>query len=291
MIEIISSRFDLIANIVICALFLSLGFFISTVMAEKRHFKSEEKHLHAELEVAHHASAGGRSPEDLAEIERLREELNGQAAELKQKTEWLHQRENELTGLKASTVRSVEDTAELERLRAEIASQLEAMKLKDREIEKMIEQVNSLSAERQQLEARVTEFYGEQGELGRLRSEVNTKAEETAAKERELAKLREEHQTTASRVGQAEKIVADYEKFEKAITDQRRSAHDVEQRIREMKIKLRVLSEKAKENVEIIAAFSGGEGFDEFRKSIHVDEATRTYEDQIKDIKGNDQSQ
>lgn len=286
MIEVISSRFDLIANIVICALFFAVGFFISTVMAEKRHFKSEEKHLQAELKVAHVA---GRAPEDLAEIERLRDELNRQTAELKQKTELLHQRENELTGLKSATPRSPEDVAEIERLHGEIASQLESMKVKDLELGKMIEQVNILSAERQQLEARMTENSGETGELGRLRSEMSAKAEETAARERELAKLREEHEVNATRIGQAEKIVSDYEKFEKTITDQRRSAHDVEQRIREMKIKLRVLSEKAKENVEIIAAFAGAPEFDQFRKSIHLDEANQKYEDEIKDIHSKEQ--
>ena len=281
MIEIISSRFDLIANILICGLFLMVGFFVSTVMAEKRHFKSEEKHMQAELEVAH---AAGRAPEDLAEIERLREELNRQTGELKQKTELLHQRENELTALKAGVKRSPEDIAEIERLQGEISSQLEGMKVKDREIEKMIEQVNSISAERQQLEARMEESFSEKGELGRLRSEMNAKIEEVSAKDRELIKLREENQTNAARIGQAEKIVADYEKFEKTITDQQRSAHDVGQRIREMKIKLRVLSEKAKENVELIAAFAGAQEFDQFRKSIHLDEANQKYEDQIKDI-------
>ena len=140
-----------------------------------------------------------------------------------------------------------------------------------------------MAEDHRKLEAQLAESFSERGELGRLRSEMNAKVEETAARERELVQLREAQQVNAVRIGQAEKILADYEKFEKTITDQRRNAHDAEQRIREMKIKLRVLSEKAKENVELIASFAGGKEFDEFRKSIHLDEVTRKYEDQIKE--------
>ncbi len=222
MIEIITSRFDLVANIVICGLFLAVGYFVSTVIAEKRHFKSEEKHLQVELKAVH---AAARSPEDLAEIERLR---------------------------------------------GEVSSQIESMKLKDLEIGKMIEQMNGLFAERQHLEARMTEALSEKDELVRLRSEMNAKIEEVSAKDREVANLREDPQVKDERVSQAEKIVADYEAFGKTIMDQRRSATDMEQRIQEMRIKWKGLSEKARENMEIIAAFAGAQEFEEFRRSMHL---------------------
>lgn len=283
MMETLSSNFDLIANIVISGLCLALGFFISTVMAEKRHFKRQEGLMKAELQGA---KSFGRSKEDLAEIERLRSELGRQAAELKQKTEALHERENELAKLSSVAQRSSGDVAELDRLHAQVAADLEAMMQKDHEIEKLIDQLNQVNEDHRKLEAQMSESFSERGELGHLRTEMNAKIEAAAAQEKELAKLQAERQAGAVRVGQAEKIVADYEKFEKTITDQRRSAHDVEQRIREMRIKLRVLSEKAKENVELIAAFAGGKEFDEFRKSIHLDELTRKYEDQIREGEG-----
>ncbi|MDD5217841.1 MAG: hypothetical protein PHN49_03195 [Candidatus Omnitrophica bacterium] len=120
---------------------------------------------------------------------------------------------------------------------------------------------------------------------------MNAKIEEANAKDRELSKLREERKDIEGRIAQTEKNMAEYGNFENAIREQKKSFYDMEQRIREIKIKLRVLNEKARENVELVAAFAEGKEFDEFRKSIHLDELTHKYEEQIKDPKTTDQKE
>lgn len=234
------NHLDLVANLSICALCFALGFFVSAVLAEARHFKFQKDQMKEEIAVA---GASGRSGEDAVEIERLH---------------------------------------------AEVTSQLDAMKMKDREIEKLIEQLNRETEEHHKLEAQLNESFSEKGEVGRLRSELNVKSEGFAEKERELMRLQEERRAMEERFAQAEKVMSDYGQFEKLIQEQKKSFYEIDQRIREMKIKLRVISEKAKENVELIASFAEGKEFEEFRKSIHLDELTQKYEDQIKDLKKTD---
>ena len=338
--EMLLNHIDLIANIVVCGLFLMLGFFISTVLAEKRHFKRQEKQMKEDLLVA---KTSVHSEEDLAELERLRAEVAANLEAVKRKDlemeklidqmnqlteehrklavqlsespsdkgevtrlrsgadanqeaikqkdheigklmDQLNQLNEEHRKLAAQASESPNDKGEITRLRSEADANQEAIKQKDHEIEKLIDQLNQLNENYRRQEPQRSESSADKGELERLRSEILVKTEEVAAKERELAKLRDEKRLTEEKVVKAEKILEEYEKFEKTISEQRRSAHDVEQRISEMKIKLRVLSEKAKENVELIAAFAGAKEFDEFRKSIHLDELTRKYEYEIKDI-------
>lgn len=247
MISTLLNNLDLVANVAICVLCFSLGYFVSTVLAESRHFKFQKAQMKEEIVAA---GESGRSSEDAVEIERLH---------------------------------------------GEVASQLEAMKLKDHEMEKLIEQVNRAADERQKLEAQFTESLSEKGEFGRLkseldrlRSEFNTKIEEVKTKDKELSRFAEERRAEEGRIAQSEKIIADYSRLEKTVQDQKKSFYDIEQRIREIRIKLRVISEKARESVELVAAFAEGKEFDEFRKSVHLDELTQRYEDQIKDLKKTD---
>jgi DNA repair ATPase RecN len=117
-----------------------------------------------------------------------------------------------------------------------------------------------------------------------LHKELSDREAELREKTDALADAQEKCKGMSGRCEEAEKILADYGQFEKNIQAQKKSFQDTEQRIREMKIKLRVLSEKAKENVEALARFAESKEFDEFRKSVHLDELTQKYEDQVKDL-------
>jgi len=290
MIDLLLNHVDVIVGSVICGLFFMLGFFLSTIRAEKRHYKLQERQMREEIIVA--KKAGSRSSEDTAELGRLRAEVTSQLEALKQKDheiekliEQLDRAAEDLRKLQEQRQgTSVGDPVELERLRAEVTGQIEAIKQKDVEIGKLIEQLNRATEDHRKLEGQMSETFSEKGELGRLRAELNAKAAEVAAKEQELSRLQEERRGIEDRVVGADKILNDFLKFDESIHDQMKHFYDVEQRIREIKIKLRVLTEKAKEGVELIASFAEGKEFEEFRKSVHLDEMTQRYEDQIKDI-------
>ena len=287
--DLLLNNLDLIAGSVICGLFFMLGFFMSSVRGEKRHFKVQERQMREEIIVA--KKSGSRSSEDTAEFGRLRAEVTSQLEALKQKDteiakliEQLNRAAEDYRKLEGQLSEPTGDKGEMERLRAEVTGQLEALKQKDGEIEKLIEQLNRAAEDHRKLEGQLTDSFGEKGELGRSRAELNAKIEAMASKEQELNRLQEERRGIEERVARADKILTDFAQFDGNIHDQMKDFYDIEQRIREIKIKLRVLTEKAKEGVELIAGFAEGKEFEEFRKSIHLDEMTQKYEDQIKDI-------
>ena len=73
--------------------------------------------------------------------------------------------------------------------------------------------------------------------------------------------------------------------LEKVLNEQKKTSHELKQRVQENKIKIQLLNEKTKENVELIARFARGKEFDEFRKSIYLDEIIQKYEDEIKHLR------
>lgn len=237
MMDLFLNNLDLIIGGVIGMLFFMLGFFMSTIRAEKRHYKLRERQMREEIIAA-----------------------------------------------KKTGSRSSEDAVELGRLRAEVTGQLEALKQKDLEIKKLIEQLSRATEDHRRLEEQISEASSEKGEGERLRAELNTRSEEMAAKEQELNQLREERRGIEDRIARADKILADFGHFEDNVHEQMKHFDAVEQRIREIEIKLRVLTEKSKEGVELIAGFAAGKEFDEFRKSIHLDELKQKDEDKSGDI-------
>ena len=67
--------------------------------------------------------------------------------------------------------------------------------------------------------------------------------------------------------------------------EQKKSTHDMQKRLQETKIRIHLLNEKTKKGTETIAEFAGGPDFEEFRKSIHVDDLVRVYQDEIHQLK------
>lgn len=73
--------------------------------------------------------------------------------------------------------------------------------------------------------------------------------------------------------------------LEKTLEEQRQSSQALKQHMEENKVKMQLLSEKTMEGAELIAQFAEGKEFEEFRKSIHLDEITRKHEEEIKALK------
>ncbi|MDD5217842.1 MAG: hypothetical protein PHN49_03200 [Candidatus Omnitrophica bacterium] len=198
---------DLIANIVICGLFFMLGLFVSTVIAEKRNFRLKENQMKEKISAA---GGAGRSKEDAAEFERLHAEIARYADDLKAKdreieklfeqvsrtTEEHRKTQEKLSAAAGAPQRSKEDMAELERLRAEVTGQLEAIQTKDREIGKLIEQVNRTTEEHHKVREQMLAGAGgnqrskeDTAELERLRAEVASQLDAMKLKDAEIAKL------------------------------------------------------------------------------------------------------
>ncbi|MCX5667003.1 MAG: hypothetical protein NTY34_01650, partial [Candidatus Omnitrophica bacterium] len=132
-------------------------------------------------------------------------------------------------------------------------------------------------------------------EIKRLRQQLagsSAGKEELAAKDSEIKRLNAQLADTQARqeayenrLAQFKKIESDMQRLESETEERRKSSHDIKRRVEESRMKMRLLSEKAKENVELLASFAGGKEFDEFRKSIHLDEIIQKHEDEIKELR------
>ncbi len=80
-------------------------------------------------------------------------------------------------------------------------------------------------------------------------------------------------------------IESDLAFLERTIGEQKKSSHEIKRLLEENKMKIGLLNEKTKDNVELIAKFARGKEFDEFRKSIHMDDIIQKYENEIKNLK------
>lgn len=83
MMDFFMNYLDFVIGGVIAGLFFMLGFFMSTVRSEKRHYKLRERQMREEIAAA--KKTGGRSSEDAAELGRLRAEVTAQLEAIKQK--------------------------------------------------------------------------------------------------------------------------------------------------------------------------------------------------------------
>ncbi len=160
-----------------------------------------------------------------------------------------------------------------------------AIKEKENEIRKLTEQLAQLGSKEK-------EHLGTRAEIERLKSALNDEVEEVKNKENEIKRLNDElvrldteQKELEQRVAELKKVESDLLWLEKELNEQKKSAHEMKQRIEEGRIKAQLLNEKTKENVELIASFAEGKEFDEFRSSVHLDEIIRKYESEIRDLK------
>jgi len=179
-----------------------------------------------------------------------------------------------------------EARAESEILRSKLNDEIEEVKAKDIRIHSLSEQLAQMDEENK----------GHAGQA-RLKSEesgrqLNERTEELKSKEEQIQKLNEqlarrdsEYKEFEERAAGLKKIESDILWFEEVLNEQKRDSGRMKQRIEESRMKMQLLNEKTKENVELIARFAEGKEFDEFRRLIHLDEIIQKYENQIRDLR------
>jgi chromosome segregation ATPase len=182
--------------------------------------------------------------------------------------------------------------AEIKRLSGQLAdmqsrqevSESALARLKDTEKAEMNAESEALAAKRDAENARA--------ELDRLKNVAARDAEGLAAKDAEIKRLSDQladalkqMENSARKLAEFKKMESDAEWLGGEIEEFKKTSHDMKRRIEESRMKMRLLSEKSKENVELLASFAEGKEFDEFRKAIHLDELVQKYEDEIKELR------
>ncbi len=140
------------------------------------------------------------------------------------------------------------------------------------------------------------EFKKIETELKDMKDVLQIKIFELTAKDREIKKLKTELDKAQSgaatpdqaayeaRVAKLKSSESDILQIEKSLDEEKQALRAMKLRVSEGKMKLQLLNEKTKETVEQIAQFAEGKEFEEFRKSIHMDETIAKYEDEIKSL-------
>jgi septal ring factor EnvC (AmiA/AmiB activator) len=128
--------------------------------------------------------------------------------------------------------------------------------------------------------------------LYKLRFDLDEKNREVRARDGriknlmgQLAQMERERKEFEEKEAELKKIKSDILCLENTLAEQRKASQQLKQRIEEDKIKLQLLNEKIKGNVETLASFVEGKEFEEFRKSVHLDRIVREYEDEIKALR------
>ncbi|MBF0477935.1 MAG: hypothetical protein HQL26_00465 [Candidatus Omnitrophica bacterium] len=136
-------------------------------------------------------------------------------------------------------------------------------------------------------------------ELKKLKNDLELKTTELADKDievktvaAELAKIQYQQknavkssQDLTEGLSKLKKTADELDLIEKSLDEEKKALYEMKTRFQEGKMKLGLLSEKSKESVELIAQFAEGKEFEEFRKSIHMDEIINKYEGEIKSLK------
>lgn len=105
------------------------------------------------------------------------------------------------------------------------------------------------------------------------------KNEKLSSELKRLSSIFKEYDENITKLQNAE---YDIGRLEKLIENEKKTLHDMKMRVNESGMQVQLLHEKTKENVELIAQFAEGKEFEEFRKSIHIDEIVKKYEEEIR---------
>lgn len=220
--------------------------------------------------------------QDKAEYERLREELNQARLAIAQKEDTLRIKEgqaatlqNEL-GLKEGEVSTMQQriqalTEELAILQAQsmdTSGLQEQLKAKDINIQQLTAQFERLTADTQKIPALSEELGAKDKQIQALTSELQNITNGVKGYEDKISKLPE--------------LTLGIDALQRNLDEEGRAMHELKLRMQENQMKIKLLNDKSKGTVEAVALFAQGKEFDEFRKSIHMDETIQGYEDQIK---------
>jgi len=151
------------------------------------------------------------------------------------------------------------------------------------ELKKLKEEITRYQMQPARLEEEMQRFKAESAKV---------KGEDLLLKEKEIQRLTAElkrvndtHQDYEKHIAKLKEVTPDIDAMEVSLNEEKKALHEIKLRAQEGKMKLALLNEKTKDAVESIAQFAQGKEFDEFRKSIHLDEIVQKYEGEIKDLK------
>ena len=190
--------------------------------------------------------------------------------------------ESAKTELAALKIETETARAELSSLKAASGSEDKKGAAKDAEIKRLKEELSGASAKKEALSAKDAEIKRLTAQLADIQSRQDASEKKLKA---ELAAMSAERELSERKLSEFKKVESDIQSLKNETEDRRKSSHDMKRRIEEGRMKMRLLSEKSKENVELLAGFVAGKEFDEFRKSIHLDELVQKYEDEIKELR------
>ncbi|MBF0594511.1 MAG: hypothetical protein HQL22_06055 [Candidatus Omnitrophica bacterium] len=278
--------------------------------------QKEQDRQHLAIELANEqeaaVSAGDSAAKDQeilalkGEIDGLKGELPKYQAQLKEYTESfarlkeeLAQKELERQQLKISLDTRISDLAEKELEVKRLT--LEMGKLDSRQQESAAS-AGLVAEKEKELEQLNSEFQQAVEASKKFKDVLESKVSELAEKEREVQRLTETVGGFQSNFGDLERLKAECQSYdervgklkgaepaisqlERALDEERHELRLVKMRAQESKMKLDLLGDKTKEAVESIARFAEGKEFEEFRKSIHMDQTVQKYEDEIKGLK------
>ncbi|HBR14191.1 MAG TPA: hypothetical protein DD723_01420 [Candidatus Omnitrophica bacterium] len=183
---------------------------------------------------------------------------------------------------------------EMQRFKAESAKvKGEDLLLKEKEIQRLTAELKRVNDTHQEITQKQIQSARLEEEMQRFKAEsAKVKGEDLLLKEKEIQRLTAElkrvndtHQDYEKHIAKLKEVTPDIDAMEVSLNEEKKALHEIKLRAQEGKMKLALLNEKTKDAVESIAQFAQGKEFDEFRKSIHLDEIVQKYEGEIKDLK------
>ncbi|MBF0569718.1 MAG: hypothetical protein HQL18_02960 [Candidatus Omnitrophica bacterium] len=206
---------------------------------------------------------------------------------------------------------------QLQALKAELAvvqsqqtggntKQAEALAASENEIKRLIAELERATAERKVFDENVLQMRSEQvvrnqqvqalkSELANLQVQhasdlklgevLATRDEEIKRLTAEIQRLGAAPKVTDQRLAKLKENGDQVNLIERTLDEEKKALHEMKLRMQEAKMKFELLNEKTRDAVEMVAQFAQGKEFDEFRKSIHMDEMIRKYEDEVKGLK------
>ena len=220
-----------------------------------------------------------------SELIQLRANLKNKLEESTRKDSRIEQLSTQLEQLIARQKESAGQPEKLEALKTDLKNKADQAKEKDSQIEQLNTQLAQLNVQ-QKTSAQTLE------ELENLKSQLKNKAEEIQNKDslletlnQQLEQMKNERKEFEEKLAQFKKAESDLIWLENMMNEQKALSRQTKQRLEENRVKQTTLKEKIQESTELIAKFAQGKEFDEFRKSIHMDEIVQKYEDEIKNLK------
>jgi len=282
----------ILVSVPVC-LFLIMIAYVSSYEAMSRNRQKEAVEKSSEEINAEQAKWAERFTQSQKELEQTRRQAEEAKAELNKMSDKFRQNQEEAERAR----RQAEDTkAEQKKLNEELQESRQEHEQERRQAEqamaeqmklslKLKETQEALEKASPQAEQTKIESAKLNDSLQAAKKEIQEKILQVAELTERLAGVDAKYNLSSEKAAELEKIEPELTDLQKSIHDQKKSAHQMKQRLEEVGIKMRLLDEKTKQSVELISRFAQGKEYDEFRKSIHMDEIIQKYEDQIQALR------